>query len=224
MAMQFKISLTESQLADYVIFQLNTFFPDANKVQHIEIEPYITEALDRIYLNFSKIKTKYYREEDTVLFSHLNGDQYCVFLYYLSNTLYRQGASESVCTKIFLLNKYLHGIDAFYSVKLPEHFMVVHPLGTVLGNAVYGDYFVVYQNCTVGASAEGIYPCFGKGTIMYSASAVIGKLSVGNQVVLARSATVVNTDIPDRTIVFGMVPGLVLKENKKTILNQIFEL
>ena len=37
--------------------------------------------------------------------------------------------------KLFLLNKALHGCDIYYEVALPSVFLLVHPLGTVLGRA-----------------------------------------------------------------------------------------
>ena len=45
----------------------------------------------------------------------------------------------------FLLNKLLFGIDVFYTVDLPKHYIFVHPIGTILGSgAIYSNYFVVY--------------------------------------------------------------------------------
>ena len=41
-------------------------------------------------------------------------------------------------------NRIQHSIDLFYEVDLPQHVMYVHPVGTVLGRATYGDYLCVY--------------------------------------------------------------------------------
>ena len=44
---------------------------------------------------------------------------------------------------------------------MPDIFMVVHPLVTIVGKVDYKDYLVVYQNCTIGSSSGiGIGICF----------------------------------------------------------------
>ncbi len=49
----------------------------------------------------------------------------------------------------------MHSVDWFYAVDLPVHFLCEHPLGSVLGKASYGDYFLIYQGTTVGGSIKG---------------------------------------------------------------------
>jgi len=222
--MTFQSSLESVELTNYTTNQLNSIFPDKNIITFDLIRDYVVEALKKVYNNFSRIKLKYYRDGDTTLFNHLNGDHYCVYLYYLSNTLYRANCPDWLCSKVFLLNKFLHGIDAFYSLNLPEHFMVVHPLGTVLGNASYGDYMIFYQGVTIGASVDGIYPEFEGNNILYSHSAVIGKLKMGNNAITANGVRVINQDIPSNMLVFRGNDGIVFKKNKKNIINSIFEI
>ena len=64
--------------------------------------------------------------------------------------------------------------------ELPNVFAVQHPVGTVLGRASYSDYFMAYQNCTVGANLKGDFPSFGKCAVMYGGSRIIGKTAIGN--------------------------------------------
>jgi len=59
----------------------------------------------------------------------------------------------------------MHGIDLFYSVPMPDVFMLVHPVGTVIGKANFSNYLVVYQNCTIGADTD-VYPNFGEGIVL----------------------------------------------------------
>ena len=221
--MTFQSTLEATDLTYYTTNQLNNIFPDKNIVTFDLIYDYTVEALGRVYNNFSHIKSKYYRDGDKTLFNHLNGDHYCVYLYYLSNTLYKNNCPDWLCCKVFLLNKSLHGIDAFYSLDLPEHFIVVHPLGTVLGSAKYGDYMVFFQGVTVGSSVEGIYPEFEGKNILYSHSAVIGKLKMSSNAIIANGVRVTNKDIPANMLVFRGNHDLVFKENKKNIINSIFE-
>ena len=221
--MTFQPTIETADLTHYTMIQLNNIFPDKNIVTFDLIHDSVIEAQKRVYNNFSHIKSKYYRDGNRTLFNHLNGDHYCVYLYYLSNTLYRRNCLDWLCCKVFLLNKLLHGIDAFYSLDLPEHFMVVHPLGTILGNAKYSNHMIFYQGVTVGASVEGIYPEFKGNNILYSHSAVIGKLIVGNNSIIANGVRVVNKDIPTNVLVFRGNNDIEFKENKKNIIESIFE-
>jgi hypothetical protein len=54
-------------------------------------------------------------------------------------------------------------------------FLLVHPLGTVLGRGNYSDFFVAYQRCGVGSNNE-VYPTFGKHVTLRPGSAVLGVL------------------------------------------------
>jgi len=60
--------------------------------------------------------------------------------------------NKNVCEKIYCLNKCLNAIDIYFEVELPNIFLLVHPLGTVLGKAKYNDFLLVYQQCTVGSN------------------------------------------------------------------------
>jgi serine O-acetyltransferase len=61
-------------------------------------------------------------------------------------------------------------LDAFYEVELPDVFAFQHPVGTVLGRGRYGNYFFVYQRCSVGANVAGRYPTIGESVIRPSAT------------------------------------------------------
>ena len=187
-----KLSLNKTDLLKFVVKQVNNIIPDLNPLKSGEIEKAFDVALDRLEYCLSKIKSKYYFENGNSVFNHLNSDHYCIFLYYLSNSIYKENNNEEVATKFFLLNKFLSGIDAFYSVELPDVFMVVHPVGTVLGKAKYKNYFIAYQNVTVGATDEGIYPEFGEGVILYSKTSVIGKSKVGSNVIFGSNSFIIN--------------------------------
>lgn len=220
--MQFSPSLSSSNLTQYVLQQLNHFFPDQYLVRYSDLHSSVEEALQRIYFSFKHIQLKYYCANGNTLFNHLNSDHYCVFLYYLSNTVYVRLKQESIASKIFLLNKALHGIDAFYSIKLPDIFMVVHPLGTILGNASYANYLVVYQNCSVGASIEDIYPTFGEKTILYSKSSILGNTICGSNVVFGSGSFVLNQTIPSFSTIVGQYPQHKIMSSNSAIFDRIF--
>lgn len=195
-------SLPAEGLARLALGQLNAMFPDGDDVSIDDLMPAIPEALARLEHCFSHVANKYFFDGERSVFSHLHGDQYTIWLYYLCNTLFRQGASPSLCSKLFLLNKALHGCDIFYEVALPSVFLVVHPLGTVLGRGNYSDFFVSYQRCGVGSNRD-IYPTFGKYVTLRPGSAVLGKCLIGENCQIAAESLLIDRDLPDNTLYFG---------------------
>jgi serine O-acetyltransferase len=173
-----------------------------------DFSQWIDDALARIEYCFSRIRNKYYRDaEGNVLFDPMHSGQYTIFLYFLANTIYIMGGEPDLSKKLYYLNKILHSVDWYYEIELPNYFGVEHPLGSVLGRARYSDGLFVYQGCTVGGSG-GVYPKLGKGVIMNSNASILGKCQIGNNVVLSTHCVVLNQDIPDNSIVFGMSPNL----------------
>jgi serine O-acetyltransferase len=195
-------SLPAEGLARLAVGQLNAMFPDGEDVRIDDLMPAMPEALARLEHCFSHVANKYFFDGKRSVFSHLHGDQYTIWLYYLSNTLFRQGASTSLCSKLFLLNKALHGCDIFYEVALPSVFLVVHPLATVLGRGNYSDFFVSYQRCGVGSNKD-VYPTFGKYVTLRPGSAVLGKCQIGENCQIAAESLVMDRDLPDNTLYFG---------------------
>lgn len=143
------------------------------------------------------------------------GVVYCNYLYQVSHLAYKNGW-KSIADKVYALNKMLHGVDLFYEVELLEIWSCEHPVGTVMGRAVYGNRFFFYQGCTVGGSRHDgklYYPVIGEDVVMYSNSKVLGRCRIGNRVVFAANSYVIDQDIPDNSIVFGQKPNLVIKTN-----------
>lgn len=107
----------------------------------------------------------------------------------------------------------MHSVDWFYAVDLPVHFLCEHPLGCVLGRAVYGDYFFVYQGTTVGGNRRkgGIdYPIIGENVILFANATVLGRTLIGNNVVVSADTYIIDTEIPDNCLVFGRSPNLTI--------------
>lgn len=219
---QFVRSIDNATLTDYVARQLNATFPDGNDVSPVVLQSSVDEAMTRLYDCFREIRKKYYWDGTNTLFNHLNSDHYAMFLYLLSNTVARSGRDEALASKLFLLNKALHGLDAFYGVALPQVFLFVHPVGTVLGNAKYGNYFVCYQNCGVGALEDGRYPEFGEGVVMFAKSAVLGGCRVGSNVVFGANSFLLQTDVPDGSTVVGAYPQHRLLANPGRVIDRLF--
>jgi serine O-acetyltransferase len=88
---------------------------------------------------------------------------------------------------------------------MPEIFLLVHPVGSVYGAASYGNYFVGYQNCTIGADGKE-YPVLGEGVVCYSRTSIIGKCKVGNNVVMGANTFIINCEVDSDTLVLGSYP------------------
>lgn len=69
-------SLETQELTSYVTQQLKLNFPDGkNEELSTRIDEVIHIVLGRVWLCFSKIKSRYYKNEDgDVYFNHLHGD------------------------------------------------------------------------------------------------------------------------------------------------------
>lgn len=216
-----RISLPPEKLEAYVAALMRQHFPDGYEPA-CPLGPLVARALARAEHCFGSIHRKYYRDGNDVLFDHLNGDHFASFLYFLANTVWRDSGDTELPTRLFYLNKIMHGLDLFYSVAMPDVFMLVHPLGTVLGHAHYGNHLVVYQNVTVGADEAGIYPRFGDGTVLYSKSSVIGECVFGDDVVVGANAFVLNTDVPGGSLVVGQYPANHIKPTAGSIAMRVF--
>jgi serine O-acetyltransferase len=200
--MKVRCSLAPAELAKYVRGQINAIFPDAMLADDDALMAVMPAALARLEHCFTHISNKYFFDGESAVFDHLHGDQYAMWLYILSNTLYRAGGRPDLCKKLFLLNKMLHGCDIFYEVELPPVFLLVHPLGTVLGRGTYGNFLMVYQRCGVGSNHD-IYPRLGDFLTMRPGSAVLGKATVGANCTIAAESLLLDKDLPADSVYIG---------------------
>ncbi len=207
-------SLDVAGLAAYAAAQLNAMFPDPDPVSADDLLAAVNGALPRLEHCFSHVANKYFFDGEQAVFNHLHGDQYAMWLYLLANELNRQGGPASTSSKLFLLNKALHGVDAFYQVELPSIFLFVHPLGTVLGRGKYSDFFVAYQRCGVGSN-NNIYPTFGRHVTLRPGAAVLGACVIGDHCQIATESLVLDRDLPDNTLYIGGPRNATLKRQDR---------
>jgi serine O-acetyltransferase len=189
-------------LAELASAQVNSMFPDGSPVAAEELLPSAAGALDRLEHCFAHINNKYFFDGQQAVFDHLHGDQYAMWLYFLSNQVHLDGAPPPASKKLFLLNKALHGCDIYYEIELPSIFLLVHPLGTVLGRATYQDYLLVYQRVGIGSNHD-IYPQLGRHLTLRPGSSVLGQARVGNHCSVAAESLVLDRDLPDHSLYIG---------------------
>lgn len=215
--------ISQNDLVLLVIRQLESLFLPLTADEKDCLRQMILLALPRCEHCYLHTRFKRYTENGEARFNPYHSGQYAVFLYFLANTLRKQAAPErrSLADRLYFLNKALNGLELYYEVEMPSIFMLDHPVGTVIGRAEFSDYFAFSQNCTVGNNWDK-YPRLGHHVAMLAGSKLIGNCRVGNHVILAANTCVIDTDIPDGSIVFGSSPHLTFKSRPVSFFESWF--
>lgn len=201
------MSLTVSELYEFMKHQLDMFFYDKYSFEGTDIHTAIKLALDRIEYCYQYVVLKnYHTDGGDVLFNHLHGDQYAQFLYYFSNSLWNLSQNKPICDKIIQLNKALNSVFITYNAGLPDIFAWVHPVGTVLGNAEYSNFFICNQECTVGTrlnrGKDGRTPKLGKGLFLGAGAKITDyQEDVGDRVMIGAGTMLFKGPVPDDSLV-----------------------
>lgn len=199
--------LSVPQLEEILIRRLENFFFIEDEEKYI-INKYHYNVLNKVAHCFLKVDNKYFIKDGRPYFSYIHSGQYLIYLYFFSKEFANFG--HPLKEKLYYLNKVMHSVDIYCEVELPKVFFFEHPIGMVLGRAIYGDNFFAMQGCTVGGN-KGKYPIIGKNVKMFSNSKIIGKSIIGDNVWVAANAYIKDTDIPSNSIVFGQSPNLIIK-------------
>jgi serine O-acetyltransferase len=125
-----------------------------------------------------------------------------MFLYLLSRNIIKKTKSNDIADIVSYLNKIMHGIDVWHSVRLPNKFFFVHPVGTVLGQAQFGDFLAVWQGVTVGESL-GKFPIFLGSTVIYSNASILGDCTIGHNTIIGADVKLINMSIPPNSKVLS---------------------
>lgn len=201
--------------------QISSFF-ELQLIDKERINLSFPKAYDRALFCFKHINNKYYSQ-----FRETHSGQWGAFLYYLANEIYLTVGSNETSDKIYYLNKIMHSFDLYYEIKLPDIFYWEHPVGTVFGRGVYSNYFMIYQNCTIGASwdKEGNvhYPTMDENVTLFSYACILGKCHIGKNTIISSHAYIINMDIPENSIVFGQGKDLVIKPNLNKRASGVFK-
>lgn len=206
---------TTAELATYLNAQLENFFPDrlSHKADLLAILP---DALDRMLFSISHVKLRGYTE-----FNHLHSDLYAQFLYFVANTVWTLKQNKILASKLFYLNKSLHGINCMYDTQLPEIFLLIHCMGSMLGKATYSNYFICCQNITIG-SDRGVSPVLEGPLYMGPGSSIVGDSIIGANTHLSIGASVLHRNIPADSLVIGSYPNLEIKPSKRNLISDIY--
>ena len=214
------LSLPKQELFAYIQRQAGFFFPDDIKMDGQDVQAAFLLGLDRLENCLKTITLPgYHNENGETRFSHMHADQYAQLLYFFGNSLWELSQNTPVCNKLLGLNRALHSLFLSYKCNMPEHFVLGHPIGTILGNADYSDFLVVLQGVTVNTDqdADGKpAPHLGKGLFLGAHAKIIGNQMVGDRVSIGVDAMVFNRNIPDDSVVFLNKDGKVeIRQRKK---------
>lgn len=201
-----ELSLSRSELLSYLKYQTEYFFPDKYKFEGNDIVCAINLALDRLEYCYKFINVSAYNKHGQTFFSHLHGDQFSQFLYYLMNSLWVLNENKPICDKLVQLNRLMSGCFFTYNAGLPDIFYWSHPVGTVLGNAKYGNFFYCKNNCTVATQEKkenSEIVGFGEGLVLGSGASIYTKnIRIGDRVVIGSGTSVYKeTEIESDTLV-----------------------
>ena len=211
-----KITLPKPALAEYLKAQINNFFPEADPVRRSDLVSYIDTILQRTEVCFANIDNRYFCADGDILFNHRHADHYAMFLYLAANTIFQRGGDIALCEKLFQLNRCLHGIDVFYEVNLPDIFLFVHPIGTVLGRAEYANYFMVYQNCGVGSN-HGIFPTFDEYVSLHPGASVLGGCRIGRNCKIASGSLIMDMNLEQNSVYVGNTLNSQIMHSKRIL-------
>lgn len=212
-----KLKLRAGKAVDltcYVAAQLHNMFPAGGMEQDIEMMiDVIPQALERMRPILGAVCAF---EPDT--FNHFNSLQYATFLYLLGNEHWKIDPSGLIADRLFCLNRMLNAMDLFYSVKMPEVFFVSHGVGSVLGNATYGNRLVFFHNVTVGRIGDH-RPTIGENVILYPGATVTGRSEIGNNSVVGAGVVVHDISVPDNVVVTRNGSELMFQPLKRDYLS-----
>lgn len=217
-----KLALTvsgmdEGELVNYICQQISNFFPDKhNGENNALIRSGLPVTLERL----STIAEKAVHW-NPIAFDPLSSSQYCQFLYVLANTIWKSTGDERLPTKLFLLNKALHAIDLYFKVEMPPIFIIGHGVGIVLGRATYGNYFIAFQNSTVGRVGDDV-PTIGDCVLMFPNTAIVGRCHVGDFTVLSQGASLLNQNSAGNATLSGHGDSLSTKPGRSRIYRHYF--
>lgn len=109
------LSLSQTELLNYVQAQVRNFFPDGYELRGKDVEIAFRSALERTEICIDSIISRNYHDANgNATFSHLHADQYATFLYYFANSLWTQSENRPLCDKLLQLNRVLFSV--FYPI------------------------------------------------------------------------------------------------------------
>lgn len=125
-----------------------------------------------------------------------SGDEYTSFLIFLSREAYLNSYLE-LAEACYLLNRRLNNFECFYTREMPDIFHLEHPIGSVIGQANFSNFLVVYQGVTIGGDLKCRYPSFQEGVALFSKCSIIGNCRIGSNCAVGANTQLFQKDLAD---------------------------
>lgn len=201
------LSIPQAELKNYLGKQLEYFFPDNVYFRGGDVDKAFSLALDKMEYCCSHINFRHFCVDGEVNFKHNYSDQYSMFLYFVSKSLWELSENRPICDKLVLLNRSLHSILVPYTVNLPDIFLFVHPIGSILGNVEYSNYLVILQEVTINTD-ENVR--LGEGVFLSAGSKIIGNSKIGDRSSVGVNTVVHNCEVPNDSIIYTNSDGKII--------------
>ncbi len=133
----------------------------------------------------------------------------------------KSDSSKGIASKIYWIASRLigkkYGFDLF-TANIGKYLYLGHAFGiTVNPRAILGNCVSLHKGCTIGQENRGQrkgYPTVGNCVWIGMNAIVVGKINIGNDVLIAPNAYV-NFDVPSHSIVIGN-PGVIIHKDHAT--------
>lgn len=214
-----ELSLGTDQLKTFLKYQLENHFPDGLTEKGFggkDIDRAMDMALYRLEKCFRAVILPAYSDDrGNTFFNHLHSDQYAQFLYFFMNSLWKESENKLICDKVMLLLRDLNGIFMTYKCEMPDIFLLLHAVGTVIGNVKFSDYLVILQNVTINTGVDNLGTLkIGKGVTFCAGSKVIGDEPIGDRVNVGVDAVIYKTRVDnDKSVIRAYDGSIQIKKS-----------
>lgn len=127
---------------------------------------------------------------------YLNPELNAVYLVRRKQYLEEGGKLSRFVSRFYhvkLMRRY--GIHVTPGTTIGKGLRIAHPTSIVITLCSIGDNFTIYQNCTIGQKKwkSGLFPTIGNNVTMYAGSAVIGEVTVADNVTIGANSTLLKS-------------------------------
>ena len=125
---------------------------------------------------------------------------------------------HAIWVALLQVTKYITNIQIPWKTRIGRGFRILH-FGTIVihTDTLIGENFNIAQGCLIGKAQgkrKGV-PVIGNNVCMNANSIIIGKVHIGNDVLIAPGAFI-NFDVPDNSIVIGNPGKIIPRESSPT--------
>ncbi len=76
--------------------------------------------------------------------------------------------------------------------------------------------------CVAKKPLHGVYPVLGEGVVLFGGSRVIGASKINDNCPVAPGATVIDTDVPADSVIYGIPPETAWQPTRHNVIRDVF--